>query len=88
METFAMPRDGASVSPDAPETAADLLARAARARQHARFFVDDPAGKQMEQFADELEARARQIRKSRRLADAGTSDPPNRLNGRAMTEIG
>ena len=83
-----MPRDGANVSPDAPETAADLLARAARARQHARFFVGDLAGKQMEQFADELEARARRIRKSRRAVATGPSDPPVRLNGRAMTEIG
>ena len=71
METFAMPRDGANVSSDAPEPVADLLARAARARQHARFFVDDPVGVQLEQFADELEARARQIRKSQSVADSG-----------------
>ncbi|HXA25261.1 MAG TPA: hypothetical protein VNW90_23500 [Acetobacteraceae bacterium] len=82
-----MPRDGANVSPDAPEPVADLLARAARARQHARFFVDDPVGKQLEQFADELEARARRIGKPRTVADTGTSDPPIRLNGRLMTEI-
>jgi hypothetical protein len=67
---------------------ADLLARAARARQHARFFVDDPAGKQMEQFADELEARARRIGKSRTVADTGTSDRTIRVNGRSMTKIG
>lgn len=83
-----MPRDGANASPDGQETVADLLARAARARQHARSFVDDPAGTQLEQFADELEARARRIGKSRTVADTGTTDPPIRLNGRSMTEIG
>jgi hypothetical protein len=88
METFAMPRDGANVSSDGQETVADLLARAARARHHARFLVDDPAGKQLEQFADELEARARRIGNSRTVADTGTSDRTIRVNGRSMTKIG
>jgi hypothetical protein len=73
----AMPRDGADQSPDPRESPAGMLARAARIRQHARFYIDDPAANLMEQFADELEARARQVELSegvlehRRIRRAG-----------------
>jgi hypothetical protein len=60
-----MPRDGANLlSPGIPELPVDLLWRATRVRQHARSFVGDPMEKQLEQYADELESRARQIGRS------------------------
>ncbi len=56
-----MARDGANLSTDAPESPIDLLSRAARVRQHARLFAGDPAVERLEQFAEELEARALHI---------------------------
>jgi hypothetical protein len=56
-----MPRDGANLSSEEPESPIDLLSRAARIRQHARLFAGDPAEGRLEQFADELEARALHI---------------------------
>jgi hypothetical protein len=40
---------------------ADLLKLAGRMRQHALHFADDPMGEHLEEYADQLEARARQI---------------------------
>jgi hypothetical protein len=57
-----MPRDGADpVSPGTGELPADLLSRAASMRQHAWSFAGDPVEKQLEQYADELESKAREI---------------------------
>jgi hypothetical protein len=53
--------DGTSLFSDPPESPIDLLSRAARIRQHARLFAGDPAEERLQQFADELEARARRI---------------------------
>jgi hypothetical protein len=55
-----MPRDRAGLSPESPESPANLLLRATRMRQHALSFAGDPLEKQLEQLADDLEARARQ----------------------------
>jgi hypothetical protein len=44
---------------DVTSTSADLLKkRAARIRQHAWHFVDDPIAERLEEYADELEALA------------------------------
>jgi hypothetical protein len=56
-----MPSDGANLSFVAPESPVDLLSRAARIRQQARFFAGNPAEERLERFAAELEARALQI---------------------------
>jgi hypothetical protein len=56
-----MTRDGTDPSIADVESPLDLLSRAARIRQHARFFAGDAAGARLEQFAEDLEARARQI---------------------------
>jgi len=56
-----MSSDRVSLSSDIRESPVDLLARAARIRQHARLLCGDAAEEQLEQFADELEARARRI---------------------------
>lgn len=48
-------------SPEVTESPVDLLSRAARIRQHALLFSGDAAEARLAQFADELEARARQI---------------------------
>jgi hypothetical protein len=57
-----MPCDGADpLYPGIGESPADLLSRAARMRQHAWSFASDPMEKQLEQYADELESKARQI---------------------------
>ena len=56
-----MDRNGADLTSDAPESPVDLLARAARIRRQARYFAGDPAEERLEQFANELEARALQI---------------------------
>jgi hypothetical protein len=56
-----MSRDGAHLSPEVADSPVDLLSRAARIRQHARLFSGDAAEERLEQFADELEARARLI---------------------------
>jgi hypothetical protein len=60
-----MPLGGANLlSRGIPESPVDLLSRATRMRQHARSFVGDPMEKKLEQYADELESRARQIGRS------------------------
>jgi hypothetical protein len=46
---------------DVPNTSADLLRRAARIRQHALHFVDDPIAEHLGKYADELEARAARL---------------------------
>jgi hypothetical protein len=57
-----MPRGRANLlSPGIGESPADLLSRAARMRQHARYFAGDPIENQLEQYADELESKARQM---------------------------
>ena len=58
---YRMSRYGANESPEVTESPVDLLSRAARIRQHALLFSGDAAEARLEQFADELEARARQI---------------------------
>jgi hypothetical protein len=58
---YPMSRDGAYLSPEVANSPVDLLSRAARIRQHARLFSGDAAEVRLEQFADELEARARLI---------------------------
>jgi hypothetical protein len=47
------------------ESPVALLSRAARIRQHARMFAGDAAEARLEQFADDLEARARRILRPR-----------------------
>jgi hypothetical protein len=46
---------------DTAESLVDLLKRAARFRQHATHFGCDPIAEGLEEYADELEARAHQI---------------------------
>ena len=41
---------------DVVNTPCDLLKRAARIRQHAWHFVDDPIAERLKEYADELEA--------------------------------
>jgi hypothetical protein len=53
---------------DTAESPVDLLKRAARLRQHATHFGCDPIAAGLEQYADELEARAHQS--TRRVACA------------------
>jgi hypothetical protein len=48
------------VSDDA-KIPAELLKFADRIRQHALHFTDDPMGAGLENYADELEARAHQV---------------------------
>jgi hypothetical protein len=43
------------------ESPADLLRRAARLRQHAQHFADDPMGPHLDKYAAELEARAARL---------------------------
>jgi hypothetical protein len=50
---------------DPTESAAELLAKAARIRRHAWTFAGDPAEKRLEQIADELEAKAREAARAR-----------------------
>lgn len=52
-----MPQDGAD-TPDNEETAAELLARAQRARWHADHIGDKELALKIIQFAEELQARA------------------------------
>jgi hypothetical protein len=53
---------------DDAESPTELLDIAARFRQHALFFLDDPMGMYLEKYADELEARARRQTKRKRRA--------------------
>ena len=46
---------------DVANTPCDLLKRAARIRQHAWHFVDDPIAERLEKYADELEALANHL---------------------------
>ena len=50
------------------ESPADLLRRAARFRQHAQHFADDPIGQHLERCANGLEARAHQIKQVIKLS--------------------
>jgi hypothetical protein len=50
------------------ESPADLLRRAARFRQHAQHFAEDPIGPNLERCADGLEARAHQIKQMIKLS--------------------
>jgi hypothetical protein len=53
-----------SIGPPGPamfRIPADLLRRAARIRQHALHFVDDPIAEHLGKYADELEARAARL---------------------------
>ena len=43
------------------QQAAELRARAGRARNHARVLSDDPAGARLDEFAEELYAAAEAI---------------------------
>jgi hypothetical protein len=61
-----MPEDQAKLTKEGTEAPADLLEMAARFRQHARLFVNDPMGLHLERYADELEARANQIIKQQK----------------------
>jgi hypothetical protein len=65
LETLVMPFDSSDTLIDPPESAAELLAKAARIRRHAWTFAGDPAEKRLEQIADELEAKARQAERAR-----------------------
>ena len=56
-----MTRDGTDPMVEEAESPVALLSRAARIRQHARMFAGDAAEARLEQFADDLEARARRI---------------------------
>jgi hypothetical protein len=56
-----MTREGTDPPIEDAESPVDLLSRAARIRQHARLFAGDAAEARLERFADDLEARARQI---------------------------
>jgi len=47
--------------PERKYTAGSLRARAARIRRHARALCGDPAGRRLEQFAEELDAKAQEI---------------------------
>ena len=60
-----MIRDGTDLSIKGAESPVDLLSQAARIRQHARLFAGDAAEARLVQFADDLEARARQILRPR-----------------------
>ncbi len=60
-----MPFDGSSLPPDPAESSTELLSGAARLRRHAWMFTGDPAERRLEQLAEELEAKARQIWRSR-----------------------
>ena len=46
---------------DCANTSADLLRRAARIRQHAWHFIDDPIAERLEKYADQLEALANRL---------------------------
>jgi hypothetical protein len=65
LETIVMPFDSSDPLSNPTESAAELLARAARIRRHAWTFAGDPAEKRLEQIADELEAKARQAERAR-----------------------
>ena len=56
-----MSSDQVDWAADVPASPVDLLSRAARIRQYARFFLGDVAAVRLERLADELEAQARQI---------------------------
>ena len=47
--------------PERKQVAGSLRARAARVRRHARALCDDPAGRRLEEFAQELDAKAQEI---------------------------
>jgi hypothetical protein len=47
--------------PERKHAASSLRARAARVRRHARALTDDPAGRRLEELAEELDAKAREI---------------------------
>lgn len=56
--------------PERKQAAGSLRARAARVRRHARALCDDPASRRLEEFAEELDAKAQEIE----------SQPPRPLN--------
>jgi hypothetical protein len=60
-----MPFDGTSLPPNPAESSAELLARADRVRRHAWMFTGDLAERRLEQLADELEVKARQVGRPR-----------------------
>jgi hypothetical protein len=60
-----MPFDGTSLPCDPAESSAELLATADRVRRHVWMFTGDLAERRLEQLADELEAKARQIGRPR-----------------------
>jgi hypothetical protein len=47
--------------PERKQVAGSLRARAARVRRHARALSDDPAGRRLEEFAQELDAKAQEL---------------------------
>jgi hypothetical protein len=53
-----MSGDQVNRTKDGAESPADLLRRAARFRQHAQHFADDPMRPHLERCVDGLEARA------------------------------
>ena len=68
-----MPRDGTNLHPEEEESSAELLARAIRVRHYAQALAGIPAENRLEQFADQLEARARQASRSRTGSQATQS---------------
>ena len=60
-----MPFDGLALPAEPPESSAELLLGADRMRRHAWMFAGDPAEARFEQLADELEAKAHQIARTR-----------------------